>query len=94
MTTQVANNAPQEIEDADLDQASGGYPFGKTYDNLKPLAVTLHFSDNQPSHKIVLAQASGSGNVTGNGGAPAPDSYTFHEDIGNEFIPVTYKLVD
>lgn len=94
MTTQVSKNSPQEIADADLDQASGGYPFGKTYDNLNPVSVTLYFSDNQPSRKTVLARASGSGNVAGNGGAPTPDSYTFHEDIGDDLIPVTYKLID
>lgn len=94
MTTHVANNSPQEIADADLDQASGGYPFGKTYDNLNPVSVTLHFNDNQPVHKIVLAQASGGGNVTGNGGVPTQGSYTFHEDIDDDLVPVTYKLID
>ena len=91
MTTQDANNLPQEIDGADLDRAHAGFQ-GSTFSNLKPKLTTLFYNEGLPSHKIVYAQASGSGNVTGNGGAPAPRSYTFGEDLGDDIIPVTYKL--
>ena len=87
-------NAPEELTDSDLEQVDGGFKFGKTYDELNPLATTLHFEDNEPVRKVVLAQASDSGNVAGSGGAPTPTEYTFGEDLGNDIIPVTYKLID
>ena len=86
--------APQELADTALDEATGGINMGKSYADLNPKISTVFFDDNKPVRKVLLAQASGGGNVTGNGGAPAPSEYTFGEDVGDDIIPVTYKLID
>ena len=92
--TDEKKTAPQELADAALDEATGGINMGKSYADLNPIVEQVNFDDGQPVRKFILAHASGGGNVTGNGGAPAPTEYTFGEDVGDDIIPVTYKLID
>ena len=84
---------PQDLNDTELEDMNGGFP-GSTFENLNAKITTTYFDDGLPSRKVVLAQASGGGNIAGNGGAPTPKEYTFGEDIGDDIIPVTYKLID
>ena len=91
--TKKNSTAPEELTDADLEQVEGGLTMGQTYGHLNTWAESVYFGDDdQPIRKTLFAEASGGGNVTGNGGAPAPSEYTFGEDIGADIIPVTYKL--
>ena len=90
--TKQDKNFPWELDDTNLDAASGGLNLGSDFKQLKPFATSYKFDDGALESKVVYAEASGSGNVAGNGGAPTPTEYTFEEDIGDDIIPVTYKL--
>ena len=82
---------PQELADSQLDEATGGINLGSDFQRLKPIATVTNFNDGEVASKFVLASASGSGNVLG-GNPEGATEYTFEEDLGDDIIPVTYKL--
>lgn len=91
MNTIDSKNSPQELNDTELATVSGSGPL-RTFGSLKAKVETVFFDEGEVTKKVILASASGSGNVTGNGGAPTPNTYTFHEDIDDNLVPVTYVL--
>ena len=91
MNTFDTKNSPQELNDTELATVSAGGPF-KTFGPLNAKLEQTFCDDGEVVKKVIFADASGSGNVTGNGGAPAPNTYTFHEDIDDNLVPVTYVL--
>ncbi|MEM7684921.1 MAG: hypothetical protein AAF293_08840 [Pseudomonadota bacterium] len=90
MTDSKKATQPETMSDDALDAAAGGGP--KTFGPLNAKLDHTFFDDGKVVKKIIYADASGSGNSTGNGGAPTPNTYTFHEDIDDDLVPVTYKL--
>ena len=91
MNTFDTENSPQELNDIELATVSAGGPF-QTFGPLNAKMEQTIFDDGEVVRKAIFADASGSGNVTGNGGATTPTSYTFHEDIDDNLVPVTYVL--
>ena len=84
---------PEALDDTDLDQAAGGAKLGEDVNGtLKAKIATFHFDeDGKLNRKVLLASASGGGNVLGSGPAGGK-TYTFDEEIDGDFVPVTYKL--
>jgi len=84
----------EEIADDALDVVVGGAgALGQSINGpLKAKVATfIYDEDGGLERKILLASASGAGNVLGGGGT-APREYTFDEVIDAEFVPVTYRV--
>lgn len=86
----ATNAKPQTIADDDLEQVAGG----RLIDELNGKFGTHYLVDGQIARKAIVAERSGSGSVHHGGQPPAGDTYTFEEDLGDQIIPVTYKLID